>query len=100
MNVMIELCIVPMGVGVSVSRYVAACERVIDQAGLDRQLHAYGTNIQGEWDQVMAAVKRCHEVVHDMGAPRIFTVMKVGSRTDKPQTMDQKIQSVQSKMES
>jgi uncharacterized protein YqgV (UPF0045/DUF77 family) len=35
-----------------------------------------------------------------MGAPRIFTVMKVGSRTDKPQTMDQKIQSVQSKMES
>ncbi len=100
MDVMIELCVVPMGAGVSVSKYVAACQHVIDQAGLDHQLHAYGTNIQGEWDAVMAAVKRCHEVVHDMGAPRIFTVMKVGTRTDKPQTMTQKIESVQSKLES
>ncbi len=100
MDVMIELCVVPMGAGVSVSKYVAACQHVIDQAGLDHQLHAYCTNIQGEWDAVMAAVKRCHEVVHDMGAPRIFTVMKVGTRTDKPQTMTQKIESVQSKLES
>ena len=58
MNVIADLCVVPMGVGVSVSRYVAECEKVLRQAGLNTNLHAYGTNIEGEWDQVMAAIKR------------------------------------------
>ena len=59
MKVILDLCVVPLGVGLSVSSYVAACERVIHDAGLKSQLHAYGTNIEGEWDVVMAAVKRC-----------------------------------------
>lgn len=69
MKVIADLCIVPVGVGVSLSRYVAACEEVIRQSGLEAQLHAYGTNVEGDWDQVMAALKRCHEVVHELGAP-------------------------------
>ncbi|MDP7349290.1 MAG: MTH1187 family thiamine-binding protein, partial [Phycisphaeraceae bacterium] len=63
-----DLCIVPLGVGVSVSRHIAACQRVLTEAGLATHLHAYGTNVEGEWETVMAAVKRCHQVVHDMGA--------------------------------
>ncbi len=98
MNVILDLCVVPLGVGVSVSSYVAACERVIKEAGLKAQLHAYGTNIEGEWDAVMAAVKRCHEVVHDMGAPRITTTIKLGTRTDRGQTMEDKIRSVERKL--
>ncbi|NJD39660.1 MAG: MTH1187 family thiamine-binding protein [Geobacter sp.] len=98
MNVMVDLCLVPMGVGVSVSSYVAACEKVLAEAGLKTALHAYGTNIEGEWDAVFAAVKRCHEVVHGMGAPRITTTIKLGSRTDRNQTMEDKIRSVQEKM--
>lgn len=54
MKVMIDLCVIPMGVGVSVSEYVTACQRVLEEAGLEHQLHAYGTNIEGEWDEVMA----------------------------------------------
>lgn len=57
MNVIMDLCIVPLGVGVSVSKYVAACENIIEEAGLNSTLHAYGTNIEGEWDLVMAVVK-------------------------------------------
>lgn len=98
MNVMVDLCLVPMGVGVSVSSYVAACEKVLAEDGLKTALHAYGTNIEGEWDAVFAAVKRCHEVVHGMGAPRITTTIKLGSRTDRNQTMEDKIRSVQEKM--
>lgn len=98
MNVMVDLCLVPMGVGVSVSSYVAACEKVLAEAGLKTALHAYGTNIEGEWDAVFAAVKRCHEVVHGMGAPRITTTIKLGTRTDRSQTMEDKIRSVQEKM--
>lgn len=99
MKVIVDLCVVPIGVGVSVSEYVAACERILDGAGLRHQMHAYGTNIEGEWDQVFAAVKRCHEVVHQMGAPRISTSLKVGTRCDRAQTMQDKIDSVNSKLQ-
>ena len=98
MRVIADLCVVPLGVGLSVSEYVAACERVLTEAGLKTQLHAYGTNIEGEWDEVFAAIKRCHEVVHGMGAPRISTTLRVGTRTDKPQTMEDKVRSVQDKL--
>ncbi len=98
MNVILDLGIVPIGVGVSLSSYVAACEKVLSEAGLKTVLHANGTNIEGEWDKVFAAVRRCHELVHKMGAPRIFTVMKMGTRTDRSQTMDEKTKSVKSKM--
>jgi uncharacterized protein (TIGR00106 family) len=77
---------------------VAACQRVLETAGLSHQLHAYGTNIEGEWDDVFAAVKRCHEVVHALGAPRITTTLKVGTRIDRPQTMQEKVDSVADKL--
>jgi uncharacterized protein (TIGR00106 family) len=80
------------------SSYVAACEKVLSQTGLKIALHANGTDIEGEWDAVFAAVKRCHEVVHGMGAPRIFTTMKVGTRTDRIQTMEDKVKSVKGKL--
>ena len=81
------------------SSYVAACEQVLSEAGLKTVLHANGTNIEGEWDKVFDAVRRCHEVVHELGAPRIFTVMKVGTRTDRTQTMDEKTRSVANKLD-
>lgn len=98
MKVIMDLCVVPIGVGVSVSKYVVACEEVLQKAGLKTKLHAYGTNIEGDWDTVMEAVKKCHEKIHDMGAPRITTTIKLGTRNDRAQTMQDKIDSVTSKM--
>jgi uncharacterized protein (TIGR00106 family) len=98
MNVLVDLCIVPIGVGVSLSTYIAACEKVLTAAGLKTSRHSYGTNIEGEWDAVFAAIKRCHAVVHEMGAPRITTTIKLGTRTDRAQTMEDKVTSVQNKL--
>jgi uncharacterized protein (TIGR00106 family) len=98
MRVIADFCLVPMGIGVSVSKEVAACERVLAEAGLKTKLHAYGTNIEGEWDDVFAAIKRCHEVVHAMGAPRISSSLRFGTRVDRAQTMDDKILSVERKL--
>ena len=98
MQVMIDLCVVPLGVGVSVSSYVAACQKILQQAGLEHQMHAYGTNIEGEWDAVFAAVKQCHETLHQMGAPRITSSMRIGTRTDRQQSMEDKISSVTAKL--
>ena len=63
MFVIADVCVVPLGVGVSVSKYVSECLRIFEQAGLRTRLHAYGTNVEGEWDAVFTAIRRCHEVV-------------------------------------
>jgi uncharacterized protein (TIGR00106 family) len=94
MKVIVDLCVVPIGVGVSLSPYIAECERILEGAGLKTSLHAYGTNIEGEWDDVFAAIKQCHLAVHAMGAPRITTTLKLGTRTDRDQSMEEKISSV------
>jgi uncharacterized protein (TIGR00106 family) len=98
MKVIADFTIVPIGAGVSLSPYVAACEKILCDSRLKVQLHANGTNLEGEWEAVFAAVKRCHEAVHQMGAPRIFTVLKIGTRTDRDQGLEDKIASVERKM--
>jgi uncharacterized protein (TIGR00106 family) len=98
MKVIADLCVVPIGIGVSVSKEVAMCERILTAAGLNTQLHAYGTNIEGDWDQVFAAVKQCHEVLHAAGVPRISTNMRFGTRIDRQQKMEDKVRSVEEKV--
>lgn len=98
MKVIADLAIIPIGVGVSLSKYVAACERVLTEAELEHTLHANGTNVEGEWDVVFAALKRCHEVLHQMGAPRVSTNLRIGTRNDRIQSMQDKISSVEEKL--
>ena len=98
MHVIADLCIVPLGVGVSVSSQIAVCERILHDIGLKTHVHAYGTNIEGEWDEVMRAVKQCHEQLHRAGTPRISTTLKIGTRTDRTQSMTDKVRSVEEKM--
>ena len=98
MKVLAGLTVVPLGVGVSLSSYVAACERILAEAGLHPQLHANGTNVEGEWDVVFAALRRCHETLHSMGAPRVTTTLQVGTRTDRDQSLADKVRSVESKL--
>lgn len=98
MKVIVDLCIVPLGVGVSVSKYIAECQQILQEAGLKTHLHAYGTNIEGEWDTVMQAIRNCHRKVHDLGAPRITTTIKLGTRIDKEQSLEDKVTSVKEKL--
>lgn len=99
MNTIAEFTIIPIGVGLSLSKYIAVCEEILEESGLSYELHANGTNLEGEWDIVMAAIKTCHNKLHAMGVPRIATQIKIGTRTDKPQKMTDKINSVRAKLE-
>ena len=100
MHVIADLCVVPIGIGVSVSKEIAVCERILQAAGLKTQLHAYGTNIEGDWDQVFAAVKQCHEALHTAGVPRISTSMRFGTRIDREQSMEDKVRALKEKLSS
>lgn len=94
-----EFTVIPIGVEVSLAKYVAACEQILAGSGLSYELHANGTNLEGDWDQVMQAIKACQERLHAMGVPRIATVVKIGTRTDRAQTMADKIASVRAELE-
>lgn len=98
MKVIIDLSVTPIGVGTSLSKYVAACQRIFDEAGLNKHLHAYGTNIEGEWDTALNAIKRCHEELHEMGAPRISTTIRLATRIDKDEKMLDRVASVEAKL--
>ena len=98
MKTIVDLCIVPIGVGVSVSKEIAECQKILNAAGLKTELHAYGTNIEGECDEVFGAIKECHRVLHEQGVPRITTTIKLGTRVDRNQTMEDKVRSVQEKL--
>ena len=94
MHAIVGFTLVPIGAGISVSPFVAAVERVLEASGLTFEVNSNSTNIEGEWDEVFAVIRRCHEVVHGEGAPRIHTCLQVGTRTDREQRMAEKLASV------
>jgi uncharacterized protein (TIGR00106 family) len=87
MKALAEIQVVPLGVGVSVRKQVMRAREIIEAAGLAVEDHAYGTNVEGDLDTILATVKRIHEVLHAEGTPRLSTAIKLGTRTDKESTL-------------
>ena len=94
MRVSVDVCVVPMGAGASVSAEVARCVDILQRHGLHPRSHPFGTAVEGEWDEVFRAIRACHEALHAAGVPRLMTTLKVGTRVDKPQSLDDKMRSL------
>ncbi|MDR0434819.1 MAG: MTH1187 family thiamine-binding protein [Gracilibacteraceae bacterium] len=92
--------IIPLGVGTSVSRYVAAAEKaILGRPGLKRDLGPMFTTLEGELDEALAAVRDMQEAVFAEGAERLVTTIKIDDRRDKKSSMEDKLNSVNSKLE-
>jgi uncharacterized protein (TIGR00106 family) len=91
MKIIADLCIVPMGVGPSVSRYIREVKAVLEQSGLTHEMHANGTNIEGEMAEVSATVEACCQRLQALGVERVFCTMHFSTRTDKDQNMADKL---------
>ncbi len=94
MRVVADLCIVPMGVGPSVSPYVREIKALIDASPLDAEMHANGTNIEGELSDICRLIEECEAKLTSLGVQRLFYTMTFGSRRDKEQTMADKLAAV------
>jgi len=94
MKVMADVCLIPIGVGVSLSKYIKIAYAIFKKANLNATLTPYGTIIEGEYDDVSKAIKAAIEAVHETGAPRVSLTIKLGSRTDKEQTTEDKLNAV------
>jgi uncharacterized protein (TIGR00106 family) len=84
----------PAGVGVSVSTAVADAVRIVRDSGLPNETNAMFTNIEGEWDDVMAVIKACVMKVAE-AAPRVSVVMKVDYRPGVVDGLHSKVRSVE-----
>lgn len=69
----------PLGAGESVSDLVADCVGIVRDSGLPNETNAMFTNIEGEWDEVMAVIRRCIDHVAEH-APRVSVVVKIDHR--------------------
>jgi len=94
-KVIADICVVPLTGRVSVRAEVRRAHQILAETGLPVKLHAYGTNIEGDYDVVFAALKRVHEELHAAGVVRISTNLRLGTRIDKDQGLDDKIRAVE-----
>ncbi len=91
MKALAEIQVIPIGAGVSVRKEVKRAHEVIRESGLKAQLHAYGTNVEGDLDTILSTVKQVHETLHAEGTQRLSTTIKIGTRTDKETSLDDKL---------
>ena len=94
MKVIVDLCVVPIGVGVHLAPYIAAARRCSQKPASRSSCIPTARAIEGEWEPLFAAIEACHQAVHAMGCPRIYTTVKINTRTDKEQTLEDKVASV------
>lgn len=94
MKIIADLCIVPMGVGPSLSRYIRAVRDIIQASGLAHVMHANGTNIEGEMADVTSVVEACCARLTELGVERVFCTMSFSTRSDKHQSMADKLASL------
>jgi len=87
--------ITPLGAGASVGASVADAVRLVRQSGLPNETNAMFTNVEGEWDEVMALLKACVDKIGE-SAPRVSVVVKIDHRPGVDDGLHAKVASVES----
>jgi uncharacterized protein (TIGR00106 family) len=94
---LMELSIIPLGRGRSISADVADVVKIIDQSGLDYRLTAAGTIIEGTWDQLMDLAKRCHQAMRGK-TERAITLIKIDDYEQRTGRLVAAVRSVEDKI--
>ena len=95
--VLLEFSMAPLEKGPSVGEYVARSLQIIDASGLDYRLHAMGTIVEGEIDQVLAVLKACFETMA-ADCDRITCTAKLDFRRGYSGRLSSKVASVEEKL--
>ncbi|XSG83878.1 MAG: MTH1187 family thiamine-binding protein [Methylohalobius sp. ZOD2] len=99
MRIQAEFSLIPLTGDPHLAKDIALCEKVLREHNLEVELHAMGTNIEGEWDTLMHALKACHEAVHQTGRNRLYTVIKIVSNVAGEKPFAAKVESVQHQLD-
>jgi uncharacterized protein (TIGR00106 family) len=82
-----ELQLIPIGAGVSVRQEVGRVVELLQGFNFLVETHASGSNIEGELSEILSAVEQIHETMHQEGAIRLISYLKLETRTDKIPTL-------------
>jgi uncharacterized protein (TIGR00106 family) len=84
----------------SASEYIAEIQRRLRAQDRVRfQMHAMGTSLEGTTADILAVVGELHAVPFESGVPRVYTVLKLDERRDRPdQTLEDKVRSVEERL--
>ena len=85
-----EFQLIPIGQGVSVRKEIARVVEILEEGNFIIETHASGTNIEGEIDDILVAVRKVHEAMHNEGCVRLVSYLKLETRTDKIPTLSGK----------
>ncbi len=91
MKALADVQVIPIGSGVSVREEVKRAHRILEEANLNATLHANGTNLEGDLEDIFAAIVRIHETLHAEGTLRLSTHIKIGTRVDKEPSLAGKL---------
>ena len=94
---MAEFSIVPMGVGSSIGNKLAEVLKIVDASRLPYKVNPMGTVIEGEWDDVMKLVKKCHSTIMKT-EERVVTSITIDDRPGKPNRIDEKVKSIERRL--
>ena len=94
---LVELSIIPAGNGSHLSGHIAEAVKIIDSSGLPFQLTPAGTCIEGEWDQIMGVMRRCHERVREM-SPHVITSIRIEDDAGERNKLQSNVTSVEQKI--
>jgi uncharacterized protein (TIGR00106 family) len=84
----------------SASEYIAAIQRrLAGQDAVGYRMHAMGTSLEGSTEDILRVVGELHAIPFEMDVPRVYTVLKLDERRDRPdQTLDDKVASVERRL--
>ncbi len=91
---LIEFSIIPIGVGSSIGGQLAEVLKIVDASGLPYKINPMGTVVEGEWDEIMKLIKKCHNTVMKTGE-RAITTVSIDDRKGKPNRIDEKVKSIE-----
>lgn len=89
-----EFSIIPIGEGSSIGDRIAEVLKIVDSSGLPYKINPMGTVVEGEWDDIMKAIKKCHKTVMKTGE-RVVTTISIDDRKGKPNRIDEKVKSIE-----
>ena len=89
--------IVPIGLGSSIGDEVAKVLRIVDASGLSYKINPMGTVVEGEWNEVMNLIRKCHSTVMKTGE-RAMTTISIDDRKGKPNRIEQKVKSIEKRI--
>ena len=94
---LVEFSIVPLGLGSSIGDKLAEVLKIVDASGLPYKINPMGTVVEGEWDEIMKLIKKCHRTVMKTGE-RVITTISIDDRKGKPNRIEEKVKSIERRL--